>query len=513
MTQANTSLLKRALDAFSKGKYSETLTILEQMHGDRETEALVHYWKGHCRFKLKDFALATSELRQAISLGMKADDLQFTLGQSLFAAQKLEEAKAAFERSAEQKYKVGPSLYYVGYILQTLERNRSAAETYAQVIKLRDDPDKVKQAALFQIAEMKYDAYERDRPDPEDKGETAKRSERPGLRNLEQNILPMYIEARDMEAGTPTYSEAKAKVDEIKNFLAKKKPKSYITARATFEFGYDTNVITKADENTVTSISQQDSAVFKPTLRINYEKPIGKKWSMDLGLRAAAKLYTERGTASIHKNDNFTVEPAAAFERKNTLFAEPGTLFLTYEYNYQLQDYKFQHHFPYFSRSHNFESGQRMNPFKTGQSTLKANIKFFESQNPATNSIQPGVELNQKFKIGAHSLSSTLGLDWLIARTAINDTATIKFNNRYPIDWGKGWNFTPKLNFSLIDPHNARPTRGVEKKWNPGLSFRKQLESGAIWRLSYDYTRIISKDKVNQQYSRHEYALSYEVRF
>lgn len=498
----NTAIMKRALLLYSQGKYSDTIQALNQIkHPTRDAKAAVHYWKGHCLFKLKEFTAAIHEFRAAEREGMKAADLNFTLGQSLYAAQRLEEAKSEFEKSAAKGFKKGPSLYYVGYIYQTLEKKRTAAETYAKVIRLPDDPDKVKQPAKFQIAEMKYAAFQEQDP----------KNQR--FAHLEDHILRLYTEARDMDEESATYAESKARIEEIRAYLAKHKPKFPLVSRATFEFAYDSNVITKADGSLITSISRQDSFVFKPTLRLNYLTNLGNKWSIDFGLRSVAKLHSARSTPDIYKNDNFTFEPAATVEKTNVVFGKPGTYYFTYEYNYQLQDYLKRHEFPYYSRSHNFETGQRANMFATGQTTLKGNFKFYENYNPAQNSLQPGLDLNQKFKIGENSLSTTLAVDWLTARAKINDTVTYKWNNRYPIDWGKNWNFTPKFNLWFVDTKYARVTRGIEKKWNPGLSFRKQMEDGGIWRLSYDFTRNISLDKQNQQYRRHEVALSYEKKF
>jgi hypothetical protein len=157
--------------------------------------------------------------------------------------------------------------------------------------------------------------------------------------------------------------------------------------------------------------------------------------------------------------------------------------------------------------------GQRASPFSFGQTQLKGNIKLFESYNPSTNSIQPGLELNQKISIAGRKLSTTLGVDWLKSRSRTNDTVTYKLNNRYPIELGNNYNLTPKLNFSALDSKLRYASRGLERKFNPGITLRKTLESGGIWRLSYDFTRNFSRDKRNQQYKRHELAISYELQF
>ena len=501
--------LKKALVSYTQGKYAETLDALAQIQGDRDTKATVDYWKGHCQFKLKEYDKAILSFRAAIAGGSKNNDQFFVLGQSYFASQKLEEAIPYFEKSAEVNFKRGASYYYVGYIYQILDRRRSATDMYAKVMALPKDADKVKQASLFQVAEMKYSTFQ-------ERVETLKQENKlvglARLNALEKNILPYYELARDYETGTQSHDEAKAKILEIEKFLVKSKPKAFLTARATMEFSYDSNVITKADES-VSSISQKDSFIVKPTIRLNNMTNLGGKWSLDSGLRTAMKLHSRRGIQDVFKNDNITIEPSFNLERQNMLFSEPGELFFLYEWNYQFQDYKKQHKISYYSRSHNFEIGQRASPFAIGQTSLKANFKFYENYDPGSNSLQPGAEINQKTKIAGRSLSTTIGVDWLFARKNTNDTITYKFNNRYPIELGNEYNLTPKFNFSVLDSQKSYATRGMERKFAPGIALRKTMEKGGIWRLSYDFTRNLSKDKANQQYRRHEVAISYEHRF
>lgn len=492
--------LKQALILYSAGKYRDTLAQLASIRSQGEIAATVAYWRGLCHFKLNEFTKATQFLEEARSQGANASDLDYSLGQAYYASQRLEPATLAFRRSKRRGYKPATSTYYLAFIAQTLERDHEANELYAELANASEDPDKVKQAALFQMAEIRYELAKKI------KGRVKRE------RALEEIIIPAFEKARDEESDTPSYKEASARITEIEELLAKSRPPKFLTFRGTFQFGYDSNVISKADES-VLAVSDQDSFVFKPTLRGNFNHQLSEKFSLLGGLRFAGKLHSRRSTPEVYKNDNFTLEPALTLERMHTLFNKKGTWYLTAEYNYQVQDYNRKHGFDYYSRSLNIELGERADFFETGQTDIKAKLKFYENYNPSSNSLQPGIDLNQKFNLGPSRISTTLAVDWLYARAAIDDTITYKFNNRYPWDIDKRWNLTPKLNFSVTDTKARRAQRGFEQKINPGLTLRRSLRNGATLRFIYDFTRNLSKDRRNQQYKRQEIAVSYEVRF
>jgi tetratricopeptide (TPR) repeat protein len=500
ITEGNKTLLAEALLKYQSGKYSDTLTTLEKIHGDRETQGVVAYWRGLCEFQKKEYDAAVIHLKRAKSLNNNADDLDYTLGQAYFASQKLPEATHAFIDSAKRGYKQGASLYYLGYIQQILDRDAKADKIYKYVGKLRNDPDGVKQAALFQRAEIRFGRAQ------------AIKDEQKRAKALEARVLPAYEAALDYDDDSSTAQEAKAKVAEVRSIIQKAEPPRFFTHRATIETVYDTNVITRADD-AVTSISSKDSLIFKPTLRSTFNRPIGKVFAISGGMRTALKYHARRTIPDVYKNDNITLEPNIALDWDHTYGDKKATTTLNLEFNYQLQDWVKAHEFPYYSRSWNIEATERADIWKTGETSFKANMKAYENYSTASNSLQPSVELGQRFDMGAGKLSTKLGIDWLNSRTATDSTVTYKITNRLPIDLSDTWNITPKFTFSFIDPPQARATRGLEKKWNPGISFRKTYPNGMILRFGYDYTRNQSKDTVNQQYTRHEVTLATEFRF
>jgi len=280
------------------------------------------------------------------------------------------------------------------------------------------------------------------------------------------------------------------------------------------DFRYDSNIITRADEATV-AVSDKDSFVWKTDLRATYRGDLGDKWRITAEMKGIITLHSERSNSDIFTNDNINIWPALRFNRPHRWWGDDFEHIINTEVNYTLQDYKKLHEFSYYSRFVNLEFGQRGTIWDTGKSTIRFDFKFYQSYDDTLDSVTYGLYFNQKFKLGEDKLSTTVETDFLQSRTASKDTVTYKLNNRYPIAislFGADYKIIPKLNFWIIDTKRQRSSRGYERRINPSLTLRRRVGAW-IWKLGYEYTRVLSQDKANFQYKRNEVFLNAAYRF
>ena len=219
---------------YKKGVYAqaiEALTALEK----KSNAGINEYWLGLCYARLQNFESSSQHFEKASRLGFQAEDLDYELGQALYATGKIKPAQEAFKRSKEKKYKVGPSLYYIGYIQQSLEDYQGALNSYNEIQKSKEDPDHIKQSALLQVAEIRF-------------------TQASGAKDkLRTEIIPIFRKVRDFDATTPIGLQAQRRIQEIYQTISAAIPRfkngSPISAQPGYlkfseDFKYDSNVIT-----------------------------------------------------------------------------------------------------------------------------------------------------------------------------------------------------------------------------------------------------------------------------
>jgi Flp pilus assembly protein TadD len=113
-TPEDKAALEKAFGLYQTGAYAQSAAALEKISpSDRETQATVAYFKGLNHAKLQEFSKAAKSFREAISLGEKAKEIHYELGQVLYADQMLDEASSEFRKSIVNEYKVAASAYYI----------------------------------------------------------------------------------------------------------------------------------------------------------------------------------------------------------------------------------------------------------------------------------------------------------------------------------------------------------------------------------------------------------------
>jgi hypothetical protein len=505
--------LAEAYTHYRKGAYAQAIATAEkQSGGDAETQASVAFFIATAHAKMQAYDKAVPFYAKAEKLGYAEEGFHYDFGQALFASQRLKDAEAQFKQSILKKYKTAASAYYVGFIRQTLDDHNGAVDFYNRIERLASDPDKVKQPALYQIAEIAMD-----------KVNDAGLKKEARLQALNKDVLHHYKRARDFEDGTPTAEQAAAKVTEIENELSAlvermrngvPLPKQAYSLRLSQEFGYDSNVVTSADE-AITQISHKSSFISKTSLLTKYQFNFRKTWSLIPELSTSATLHSRRSTPNVFQNDNITIAPALRTKFEHMSRGQAATMLFDVEFNLMLRDYQQQHHFPYYSRYFNFMLGERLKWFDTGTTTIKASIKFFESYDPSRNSYSPSLSIGQNIKIfGAYDLQNTFTADYLTARNDFNDERNYKL--KHNVTFSKlFWklDFTPSLSLAIKDTLKQKGSRGNEVLFNPSFSLMKELSRKLEGNFEYAYSKNYSKSKTSYQYTKHELKLSATAKF
>jgi tetratricopeptide (TPR) repeat protein len=499
--------LNEAKALFDKGAYHQSAVLAEKA---QDSSGAAAFLAASAYSKMQAFDQALPHYRKAVAAGVKEPALHYDYGQALFATRNLKEAEAEFKKSIVKQFKMAASAYYVGYIRQLQEDREGAKDFYQRIQRLSNDTDKVKQPALYQIADMENERIS-------EESDKFKRG-----RALLKEALPLYKKARDFESGTPTAEQASAKIAEIEReteeFTLRMVngnpiPKKAYILKLSQELGYDSNVITEAD-GALIQVSNKDSFVSKTGVFARYQWNWRRTFSFLPELNAYAQLHARRSTPRVYQNDNIVIAPALRSKWEHKSRGKPATALFDIEYNLMLRDYEAQHHFPYYTRYLNFIFGERVTWFDTGSTTVRLSVKFGENYNPDRNAITPAVSFQQNVKIfGQYDLQNTFTADYMRARDDVNDERNYKL--RHSVLLPKLFekvDVTPSLSLTLKDTMKQKGLRGNELLVNPAVTLARDF--GPIeGNFDYSYSKNYSKSKDQYQYTKHEIKAGAAYRF
>lgn len=503
MARAESSL-DGAYTSFQKGDYAQAIEEAKKISGD--SDGAVSFFIANAYAKMQELDKALPYYRKAVAAKNPSPSLHYDFGQALFASRQMKEAEASFKRSIVANFKVGASAYYVAFINQLMENADAARDFYSRVQKMRQDPDKVKQPALYQLAEM-----ERERVSADAKSDQAR------ARVVYEKALPLYKRARDFESGTATAEQAGAKVKEIEDAYSaiaarmrngNPMPVKSYTLRLSQDFGYDSNVVTQADQALI-EVSNKDSFLTKTSLLAKYQMDFRRTFSVIPELNAVTTLYTRRSTPRVYQNDNISLSPALRTKYEHFSGRKAATALFDIEFNLMLRDYLQAHKFPFYSRYFNLVVGERVNWFATGSTTLKASMKLYESYDPARNFYSPQISLQQNVKIfGTWDLSNTFTADYAHARDDINDEKNYKFRQSATLTkLFERVDVTPGYSVTLKDTMKQKGARGNELLINPSVELARTFLEWIDGSFEYSFSKNLSKAKTQYQYTKHEFRL------
>ena len=480
---------------FNNGAYAqavENLSAINVTHLSLDEKIAIAYWKGLCFSKMQTFDRAVTSLQEAVRLGGDYKDLYYELGQALYASQLLRPALAAFEKSVNKKYKIGASMYYKGFINQILEDYSAAISTYKAILRQPDDPDKVKEGSLLQIAELELSTAMAEKNLTKRKARLAKR------------VIPAFQDVIDYVDSGPAADEARRsllalqpQIDELQEEKIKFlngvpiSSRSW-TARAIQDFKYDSNVIFQPN-GTLRQISNTGSPVSRTNVEARYDYILDRRYVLSSEVDVNYTRNLNRTEPAVITNDFLSITGFLRSRLEHTVFSAPSAMTFDLEYNYTLRDYLSLNDLPYYSSYLNFTYGNRIQFLPFGSTSLNLNAKWFFSVDSGQNSSNPAIVLTQNFNLGKIALTESLAYDFNYApnNTIFNrsDYHITSALNIPEVFWKSTLSIV--LDLTLVDTQNQFITRGLEKTISPSVTLTRRFNSGVSVNCSYSYTKNV----------------------
>ena len=500
-------ILSDAYVLFRKGAYDAAIEKSLTIHtSDPKMQATIAFFVASNYSKSQAFDKAIPYYSKALLLNPNIENIHYDFGQAYFAVQNLAEAESHFKKSVERNFKIGASLYYIGFIRGLLDDLVGAEENYNRILALPNDSEKIKQSALYQIADLEYEKA---------KSLQGKEAQ---AKTLQVKILPLFEKAKNFELGNPTSVQAGQKIKtiegEISEFFQTMQngiplPRQPFALTISQTMGYDSNVTTQPDDALV-EVSNKDSYISTTNLLGKYQFNFRRVVSVIPEVSAAYTYHLRRSTPKVYQNDNLVLGPALRTKFEHFSRGNPATFLVDLEFNYMLRDYLAAHQLPFYSRYWNLSAGERLKWFATGSTTVKMSLKLFESYNPSRNSYSPQFSLQQNIKIFKKwDLSNTFTADYLHARDDSNDERNFKL--RHSVTFSRlieKIDVIPSFSVSVKDTLMQKAARGNETMLNPSLAINRELSERVDCGFEYAYTKNYSLAEQTYKYTKHEVKFS-----
>ena len=501
-------LLNQFYSKFQKAEYRSSLAPLEELFKIPGQEPVASYWQGIVYNKLEKYNDSIAAFKKADFYKAPFKDLYYEYAQALYAANILAPARKAFGKSVINKHKMATSLYYMGFISQTLEDYKLAINYYKKVNQLKDPEAKeVNQAARFQLAEIYY--------------LEAKKSVVP-LKVIQDYCLPEFKYALSLDRHSGLAPDIQKRIYQImdefellhlkmingRNTLT---PRYYL--KLSQELRYDTNVILQA--NQVSNEAQQKlSPASKTEVIGRYAFYPNKRISILPEFRGHYTKYLNSTDPNIYKNDNYSITPAIRTSYEWTANKKMASHLFDFDYNYTARDVNQSKELVFNGRNLIYMIGEKLNPFSFGETIIRLRRKDFTSYIYYSDSQTYSLAFEQTINfLTNHVLFISTSLDQTKVTNNAFDTNSFMLRFDYITPRFRTW-FTPTLSLTtfLNDPINQKETRGLEKMINPGIKLSRGFHQ---WRgnFKYDFTRNISLDKETYDYTKHVYGLELEYLF
>ena len=508
--------LKRARDFFREGKYLATRESLNALGGTLKNQGgnksligLVAYWTGITANRQQEYSQSIPAFERAIAMDYKPKDLYYEYGQALYAAEKLQEARNAFRESLKLGHKRAVSLYYIGFISQTLKDYKKAVTFYRAIQKLpKAEQEDTVQAAEMQIGDIYLEQAEK-HPD--------------AFKVVESYVIPQYQSAIDINPDSSLAPDIKAKITELQQKyelvlfrMRNGRPTSIppYFLRFAQDITYDNNPVFAAEETT-NSEAKQGSLVSKTEAfgRYSYYYKNIMSFSPELRMNYTRHLKREE---EIYRNDNWVFAPSVRTSYEHTIKKKPGSLLIDYDYVYSNRDRDAEEELKFNSRVQTFSVGERIvGLIGSGETTFRFRFRTFDSFADTSDSKTQGLSFE-------HVAPSSSGKLWIFNigydKTTVEDdsfnTNTLFLRGDVIFPATKSWNITPQVGFGITrtDPVN-NAARGDELTLNPSLRLSKPMWKR--YRLSFhaDYMQNDSKDRDNFAYKKTFYGFELEYIF
>lgn len=468
---------------------------------------LLNYWQGIIANRLNEFPDAIKYFDKAIKLKYKSEDINYELGQALFASDNLKRARAQFAKSYKRKYKKAVSLYYIAFISKELRDSKKAYKFFNTIEKLPESERiEVLQAARMQVADM-YLARAEDHPDQ--------------FRVIENHVIPKYESALEVDRNSNLAPVLRNKIITLQKkydlmYFQMRNGRPLIRPPYFFkisqELGQDSNVIFNPNETTVAR-SKQDSTFTRTDIFGKYTFYYHDFFSVSPEARFNNIYYFNR-IPEIYRNDSRIFSTALRNAYEFDLMGRPASFLFDLDYVEVKRDIRQKKSLEYNSSAVTYMTGVRLNFWDSGETVARLRYRTFDSFSDFTDSKSISASVEQVVSFTQDTLLLYASLDRSRVNFDFFDTNSFTVRADYIISRFREM-VVPVIGVGVtrIDPVNDRNARGIETLINPSVRLIKTL--GKNWRgiLKYDSQDYDSGDSNAFAYEKSVYGFELEYLF
>jgi len=494
--------LVNAFKHFKSGTYIHALEDLESIKTNSDPKILGNkeYLKGIIYNRLLRYEEAIDSFQKALKLGFKIDDFYYELGQAYYANNDLFKSRKAFSLSHKQGFNKKVSLYYMAHISQIIEEYKKAKEYYIELLKITDsDKDtKMTQIAEFQLGECLLSMAEK-REDPEDL--------------VEKYVIPQMSKAVKTARKTPLAKEIQTRITEIKRryFLDPNLMKNgrnlsnkRLQLRFRHKISYDSNITLATDIPSAQTL-QKETFIHEDNLNLGYQFSHSGRFIHTPSIRLRNTYNTDRQTPTVYQNDTMNITGNLNNSYEHTFLGKQASALFNISHTYIGRDHFQIKHKSYFSRATAVYIGEKFNFFNSGPTTIKLKYKDYKAYDHTLNNKTKSISLQQiKAMANNHMLLILAQYDDIYRyNLPYKSTASylLRFDYLTPNIWN-GFTLNTSLSTMFLDT-KQQTNRGLEKTITPSIELRRKVGKYLNTTLGFDFTRNISKDKQNYDYTKH----------
>ena len=524
ITAQTPNILANAFKQFRLGSYREALKILKQVKGDNKTLSTRFYLEGLCHNRLQSYNLAVSSFQKALPLGHLAEDFHYEYGQALYANNALEKARDMFRASYKLPYKAEHSLYYMAYISQLLEQYRMAISAYKRLVSEVGSDKNLLQAAYFQWGESGMAMLG---PNISANQKEKDKKINPQVQKIvHRRVLPLFRKAISIDPKSSLAGDINKRIAIVQkhyrldpNLMRNGRylPEKRWNVEFSQEVLHDSNITFTAEQAQVPEISKEDSFVFESSLRTSYVGRFRDFLVITPELELRKSIHSEREKPKVYKNDSHSIDLGIENSFEHFLFGRPSSFLLEWDYQNNARDRNEQKDVSKYAQAHTLSFGEKFQFFNFGKTTFKLKYKDYETyHDPDNDNKTYSLSLNQIGYILSGKIWSFFFQTDLIDNynnDAYSTNSYLVRGDYIHTNLFFQTNLNLALTVALTDTKQQKSTRGTEKRYSPSLTFSRRIGKNFSLSASFEYTKNISKDKENYQYSKNVAGMELSYRF
>jgi tetratricopeptide (TPR) repeat protein len=495
---------------FKSGQYSKAISSLLKLAPNETLDGQKNFLIALSFSKLQEYDKAITHFDLAIKEHNTNEDLYYEYGQALYAANELKAARNAFSESANKKFNVPASIYYVAHISQLLDDYIQAKDNYSLLIKNQETDPKIKQIARFQLAETLL-LLMREKNMPKEELE----------KQVEKYILPLMKQALISDKTTPVAFEITNRIQELeKEFdldpntlkngrrISPKRFSAYVSQKVKF----DDNISNTNEENIVLP-THKESYIFETEAYAKYDFVLKKRIIITPEARINFSYNTDQDSPEVFQNDAYLLFVNLKNKFEHKVKNNPASFLLDLEYSSTNKDWNQTHKREAYSKNKNIGIGESFSYFSFGDTSLKIKRKSLTGESEAINSTTYTISADQSMVLRSHHLLIALLevslIDNFNNTSSSTNTYMTRFDYLIPEIMPK-YTLGLALATTFTDTLEQKDTRGTELTLNPSIDLSKEVSDKMKISVNYDFTK--NKSKLSD-YSYQKNVFSTEFRY